>query len=74
MQTDSNTSERKAFARFPLGQAFIIPGAEEGLKIVGQTGIEFLCRHVSGDFGELADEDMQENELSLHEGFCVLSA
>jgi len=42
--------------------------------IAGQTAIEFLRRHMSCDFGELADEDIQENELSLREGFRVLSA
>jgi len=50
------------------------PGAEEALMIAGQTGIEFLRRHMSCDFGELSDEDVRENELSLREGFRVLSA
>jgi hypothetical protein len=74
MQTESNTNHRPTFARFPLGQTFITPGAEEALMVAGQTGIEFLRRHVSGDFGELTDEDTQENELSLREGFRVLTA
>lgn len=39
-----------------------------------QTAIEFLRRHMSCDFGELENEDIQENELSLREGFRVLSA
>jgi hypothetical protein len=42
--------------------------------VAGQTGIEFLRRHVSGDFGELSDDDESENEISLREGFRVLSA
>lgn len=73
MQTESNTNQRPSFARFSLGHTYITPGAEEALMIAGQTGIEFLRRHVSGDFGELTDEDMQENELSLREGFRLLS-
>ena len=74
MQTNSNTHHRPTLARFPLGQTYITPGAEEALVTAGQTGIEFLRRHVSGDFGKLTDEDSQENELSLREGFRVLSA
>lgn len=74
MQTESNTNQRPAFARFPIGQTYISPGAEEALMLAGQTRIEFLRRHVSGDFGELSDEDLSENELSLREGFRVLSA
>lgn len=74
MQTESNTNQKPTFARFPLGQIYITPGAEEALMIAGQAGIEFLRRHMSGDFGELADDDVSENELSLREGFRVLSA
>jgi hypothetical protein len=75
MQTESNTTNQLPnFTRFPLGETYITPGAEEALMIAGQTGIEFLRRHMSGDFGHLADEDAQENELSLQEGFRVLSA
>lgn len=73
MQTESNRNQRPTFARFSLGQTYITPSAEEALLMSGQTGIEFLRRHVSGDFGELTDEDIRENQLSLREGFRVLS-
>jgi hypothetical protein len=33
-----------------------------------------LTRHCRGDWGNLTDEDKQENELSLKEGFRILSA
>jgi len=74
MQTESYESRKPHFARFSLGQTYMTPGAEEALMIAGQTGIEFLRRHVSGDFGELSDADLGENETSLREGFRVLSA
>jgi hypothetical protein len=31
-------------------------------------------RHVSGDWGDLNESDRQENELSVREGFRILSA
>ena len=74
MQPKTNTNHEQAITRFPLGQTFITPGAEEALMIAGQTAIEFLRRHMSLDSDELSDEDMSENELSLREGFRVLSA
>jgi hypothetical protein len=74
MQTNSNTNRRPAFTKFPLGQTYITPGAEEALLIAGQTGIEFLRRHMTLEPGELSDEDVTENELSLREGFRLLSA
>ena len=33
-----------------------------------------LTRHRRGDWGNLTDEDIQENELSLKEGYRLLSA
>jgi len=33
-----------------------------------------LARHQKGDWGDLGDEDKKENELSLKEGFRLLSA
>lgn len=74
MQPNSSTNDQQAITRFPLGQTYITPGAEEALMIAGQTAIEFLRRHMTLDSGELSDEDVKENELSLREGFRVLSA
>ncbi|HYX28238.1 MAG TPA: hypothetical protein VE863_06705 [Pyrinomonadaceae bacterium] len=74
MYRNTNTTQRPTITRFALGQTYITPGAEEALMIAGQTGIEFLRRHMSQDWGELSDDDARENELSLREGFRVLSA
>jgi hypothetical protein len=41
--------------------------------IAGQTAIEFLRRHMSCDFGDLSDNDVHENEISLEQGFRLLS-
>jgi hypothetical protein len=35
---------------------------------------ESLQRHIKGDWGNVCDEDKQENELSLKEGYRLLSA
>ena len=75
MRRNYDTAAQTSVTRFALGQTFITRGAEEALQIAGQTAIEFLRRHMSCDWGgELSDEDVQENELSLKEGFRLLSA
>ena len=75
MRRNHSTTTQASVTRFALGQTFITPGAEEALQIAGQTAIEFLRRHMSCDWGsELSDEDVQENDLSLKEGFRLLSA
>ncbi len=61
-------------ARFNLGRVFSTPGAAEALAESNQHPLEFLQRHVSGDWGEVCEEDKSENELSVREGFRILSA
>ena len=68
MQPHSHTTH--AVARFSLGKIVITPGAKEALQVAEQSASEFLRRHMSGDWG---DDDSQENELSLEQGFEVLS-
>ena len=73
MRRKHNTNHQASVARFALGQTFITPGAEDALQIAGQTAIEFLRRHMSCDWGELSEDDIAENELSLKQGFRLLS-
>jgi len=73
LRQNSNTTRPNVGARFALGQTFITPGAQEALEIAGQTAIQFLRRHMSCDWGELSEDDVRENELSLKEGFRLLS-
>jgi len=59
---------------FSLGQIVSTPGALEALKAEGTNGLELLRRHVSGDWGDLCEDDRRENALSVKEGFRILSA
>ena len=59
---------------FRLGQVVGTPGALQALQEAGQHPAEFLARHVTGDWGDLCDEDKEENELSVEQGFRILSA
>jgi hypothetical protein len=74
LRQNSNITRPNIGARFAIGQVFITPGAQEALDAAGQTAIQFLRRHVSMDWGEVSEEDAQENELALREGFRLLSA
>jgi hypothetical protein len=59
--------------KFPLGQGVITIGAQEAFGRTGQNPLEFLVRHAQGDWGELDPEDVAENEVSLQQGFRLLS-
>ena len=74
LRQNSNTTRTNIGARFALGETFITPGAQDALDIAGQTAMQFLRRHISCDWGEVSEDDAQENELSLREGYRLLSA
>ena len=59
---------------FPLGRIFLTSGANQALDESKQEPFEFLNKHQTGDWGDICDDDKQENELSLREGFRLLSA
>jgi hypothetical protein len=59
---------------FPLGQIVGTPGAMEAMQEAQQNPLELLYRHVTGDWGELDEEDKAENDLSVQRGFRILSA
>lgn len=56
----------------PLGRILITPGALEALTNADVQGA--LGRHALGDWGELSAADLEENELSLEQGFRLLSS
>ena len=74
MEPSSQDERPKTEPLFSLGQVVATPGAIKALEVAGQDPIEFLSRHIVGDWGDLTDEDKQENELSVEQGFRLLSA
>lgn len=65
-------AERKPL--FSLGQIVATPGALEALEKAQQTPMEFLARHVRGDWGDVCEEDAEANEQSLKDGSRILSS
>jgi hypothetical protein len=59
---------------FALGQIVGTPGALQVLEEAEKHPAELLVRHVTGDWGQLEEEDKEENERSVEQGFRILSA
>src|SRR3954454_20129322 len=59
---------------FELGQLVMTPGALNTMVELNIDPVDLLKRHISGDWGDLDEEDKQENELSVQKGFRILSA
>ena len=57
---------------FSLGQTVITANALDQLH--PEDVIASLARHARHDWGDLCPEDVEENELSLRQGFRILSA
>ena len=66
--------ETKQQPLFSLGQLVATPGALAALEKAGQGPLDFLSRHVHGDWGDLREEDRRENQVSLERGFRLLSS
>ena len=51
--------------------------ATTGALILAENGVnllEYLERHLNGEWGDLDDEDKAENDFSVKNGFRILSA
>ncbi len=59
---------------FPLGETVMTIGAKETLAESNQLPNEFLAKHQNGDWGDVCENDWRENDLSVKEGFGILSA
>lgn len=57
-----------------LGQIVATRGALEAMERAGENPARYLARHERGDWGEVGEEDWQENQLSVAKGFRILSA
>lgn len=60
--------------RLPLGGLVTTPGADEALAAANVSIVDLLNRHARGDWGELPEEDRQQNELAVTTGQRVLSS
>jgi hypothetical protein len=59
---------------FSLGQIVGTPGALEALEQAGISPASLIQRHVTGDFGDLCDEDKELNLAAIQDGSRILSA
>ncbi len=74
MQNQNTITQTQNKVLFDLGQTFMTIGAREALEESNQMANEFLTKHQSGDYGIICEDDRRENELSVKEGFRILSA
>jgi len=59
---------------FALGAVVATPGALAALDQYAMDASTLLARHQGGDWGEVPAEDWRENDLSVANGFRVLSS
>ena len=60
--------------RFDLGQVVATPAALATLERFGKSVLEYIARHVKGDWGDLSDEDKEANDDALLDGSRILSS
>ena len=77
MEVEMTTNDEMTFKNplsklFELGQTVITRNAKERLNPADV--LKALNRHRVGDWGNLSESDIEENHISLQEGFRLLSA
>jgi hypothetical protein len=60
--------------KFEPGQIVATPGALEAFSASGDDPVAYLTRHFAGDWGDVDEHDRRENELSVQNGWRILSA
>src|SRR5215470_563946 len=70
----ARNAEKTNGRKLKLVQIVATPNALRALEDANQVPEEYLSRHAAGDWGEVGAEDWKENELSVREGFRVLSS
>jgi hypothetical protein len=60
--------------RFPLGRVVATPAAVSTMERFGIDAASLLTRHLSGDWGDLGDEDKHDNNGNVALGRRILSA
>jgi hypothetical protein len=61
-------------SKFKIGQLVITPGALAAITESGEPPLQFVSRHVSGDWGCLCDEDKRLNDEAVKDGSRIFSA
>ena len=61
-------------ALFQLGAVVMTQGAKCLMKELGLDPAHYLARHVTGDWGDLSEDDKKENDFSVTRNLRILSA
>ena len=59
---------------FTSGQVVATPGALAAAEASGESLLDYVQRHLAGDWGEVDPEDARQNEFSVNNGLRLLSA
>ena len=62
-----------ASPKFHLGTLVSTPGALAALTEAGQSPMQFISRHIVGDWGDCDQHDLQANEDALKNGDRLFS-
>lgn len=59
---------------FELGEIVATPAAVEAMQLNSIDMVSLLTKHTSGDWGVVCADDKRENDLSVKNGWRILSS
>lgn len=60
--------------RFELGKVVATPAALELLERLDKNVLDYVSKHVRGNWGDVCDEDAEANEQALADGSRIFSS
>lgn len=58
---------------FEPGQIMMTPGAIDALLEAKDSPFQYLANHLSGNWGDVCEDDAKENDFSVKNGFRIMS-
>jgi hypothetical protein len=74
MQINNTITKAQNKVLFPIKEVYLTIGSREALNESNQSANEFLAKHQAGNWGDVCEEDAEENDFSVRKGFRILSA
>jgi hypothetical protein len=65
---------KSATAKFDMGLVYATNGALAAFEKTDESSLVYLMRHVSGDWGDVSEDDRRSNAFALDNGLRLFSA
>lgn len=74
VESEKPTSKEEAPGLFELGDIVVTPGALQSFVLAEELPLPYVLRHITGDWGDLPQEDVEANKRAVKGSAQVFSS